>query len=232
MSKRKYLGLQERGGVPEYDEWLSLANGFQNSKGANIMVFENWKNTVKLWQAMEKYWKIRNMIIWSLPNRNQGFSAPHKFFSKYDIAPLAGEGIINGEYEEELENYLLKKGQKLLDTYEVILYGNQGKSYWDKKKGTRWARVNDHITWTAENEKSTGQNIVFGTKPIQILVPYIKILSPREGIVVDCFGGAGSALIACEIMKRKCRMIEAEPLYGEVIIRRFEQFTGKKAVKL
>ncbi len=229
---RGYLGVDKKGGIPEYDEWLSIANGFQNPVGANVMIFENWKNIVDLWQAIEKYWKIKNQIIWWLPNRMQGFSAKYRFFSKYDIAPLAGEGILNEEYEEELENYLKEKGQKLLDTYEVILYGNQGKSYWDKKKGTRWAKVNDHITWTASTEKSSGQSLIFGTKPIQILVPYIKILSPRGGIVMEPFGGSGSTLIACEIMKRKCRAIEISEIYGEVILNRWEKFSGLKAKKL
>ena len=46
------------------------------------------------------------------------------------------------------------------------------------------------------------------------------------------FSGSGSTIIASEIMKRKCRAIELEPLYGEVIIRRFEKFSGKIAKKL
>jgi DNA modification methylase len=57
-------------------------------------------------------------------------------------------------------------------------------------------------------------------------------LSPRTGIVMDCFAGSGSTIIACEIMKRKCRAIEIEPIYGEVILARFERFTGQKAVKI
>lgn len=227
---RIYLGTLKK--FPEYDKWLSLANEFQNPLGANVMIFENWKNTVKLWQAIEKYWKIRNMIIWWLPNRHQGFSRKYVFFNKYDIAPLAGEGVLNEEYEEELENYLRERGQKLLDTYEVILYGQKRESYWDRRKKSKWAKVSDHISWVAETEKSSGQNVIFGTKPIQILVPYIKILSPRGGVVVDCFGGSGSTLIACEIMKRKCRMIEIEPVYGEVIINRWEKFTGREAEKI
>jgi len=229
---RGYLGVDRKGGVIEYDSWLSIANGYQNSKGVNVMIFENWKNTVDLWQAIEKYWKIKNQIIWWLPNRNQGFSAKHRFFSKYDIAPLAGEGEVNEQYEQELEEYIQTKGQKLLDTYEVILYGNKGGSYWDKKKGTRWATVNDHITWTAGTQASHGDNVVFGTKPIQVLVPYVKILSPRDGIVMEPFGGSGSTLIACEIMKRKARCIEIEPMYAEVIINRWEKFTNQKATKL
>lgn len=62
--------------------------------------------------------------------------------------------------------------------------------------------------------------------------PNIKILSPREGIVMEPFAGSGSTLIACEIMKRRCRAIEIEPIYGEVIINRWERFSGQKAIKL
>ena len=231
-AQRTYLGVEKRGGVPDYDEWLSIAKDFQNPEGANVMIFENWRNTVELWQAIEKYWKIKNMIIWWLPNRHQGFSREYLFFNKYDIAPLAGNGVLNEEYEEELDKYLKEKGQKLLDTYEVILYGQQGKSYWDRRKKSPWAKVSDHITWTAESEASSGQNVVFGTKPIQILVPYIKILSPRDGIVAEPFTGSGSTLLACEIMKRRCRAIEIEPIYAEVIIARWEKFTGQKAKRL
>lgn len=230
--QRHYKGIEERGGVPEYDEWLSIANDFQNPKGTNVMVFENWRNTIEIWQAIAKYWKIKNMIIWWLPNRCQGFSRPGYFFNKYDIAPLAGEGVRNEGYEEEFEKYLQDKGQKLLDTYEVIIYGQKGKGYWDRRKGTLWAKVADHITHAAETGKSGGQNIIFGTKPIQILVPYIKILSPRDGIVAEPFCGSGSTIIACDIMHRKCRAIEIEPIYGEVTLARWEKFTNKKAVKI
>ena len=223
------LGERE---IPEYNDWLLIANDFQDSKGGNIMVFENWQNTREIWTAIEKYWKIKNLIIWWLPNRGHGWSRKRTFFNKYDIAPLAGEGVLNEEYEEELDIYLREEGQKLLDTNEVIIYGQKGKSYWDKKKGTKWAKINDHISWVAGSEKSTGQNIIFGTKPTQILVPYIKILSPRGGVIVEPFAGSGSTIIASEIMKRKCRAIEIEPIYGEVIIARWEKFAGEKAVKL
>lgn len=233
-SQRSYLGVEKKGGVPEYDEWLSIANDFQNPKGANVMVFENWRNTIEIWQAIAKYWKIKNMVIWWLPNRCQGFSRPGYFFNKYDIAILGdkNETKLNEGYEEEMEKYLRDRGQKLLDTYEVIIYGQKGKGYWDRRKGTLWAKVADHITHAAETGKSGGQNIIFGTKPIQILVPYIKILSPRNGIIAEPFAGAGSTLIASEVMHRKCRAMEIEPIYGEVILLRYEKFTGKEAVKI
>lgn len=228
---RIYEGIVERG-VPEFDEWLSIANDFQNPIGANVMIFENWKNTVELWQAIEKYWKIRNMVIWHTPNRMQGFSAKHQFFSKYDIAELAdkGKAELNEKPEEELENYLLEKGQKLLDTNEIAIYGNKGDSTWDRKKG-KWGKVADHITYPVETS-SSGQNVVFGTKPVQILVPYIKVLSKRGGIVAEPYAGSGSMIIGCEIMHRKCRAIEISPTYAEIIISRFKKFSGKEAIKI
>jgi len=114
----------------------------------------------------------------------------------------------------------------------VILYGNKGKSEWSRKKGGRWAKVADHITWPAETEASSGQNVVFGTKPIQVLVPYLKVLSPRNGIIMEPFGGSGSTIIASEIMARQCRAIEISAVYGEVIVNRWERFTGKKAERI
>ena len=249
--QRNYLGLEARGGVPEYDEWLSIANDFQNPIGVNVMVFENWRNTIELWQAIEKYWKMRNMVIWWLPNRHQGFSRPYRFFNKYDIAPLAtkGDPATNDEYEEQFEGFLQAKGSKLLEQYSVSIYGNNGdsewfgpgwskaekeeKGYYQKIKGTRWAKVSDHVTWSAEQTgKNRVENIIFGKKPVQVLVPYIKILSPRNGIVQDPFCGSGSMIIGCEIMKRRCRAIEIEPIYGEVILARWEKFTGRKAEKV
>lgn len=228
---RAYDGIMKRG-VPEFDEWLSIANEYQNPKGANVMIFENWKNVHDLWEAIEKYWRIRNMVIWHLPNRHQGFSAKYQFYSRYDIAPLAdkGKAIMNEDTEQELEDYLEEKGQKLLDSYEIIIYGNKEKSEWNRQPG-KWGKICDHISWVSSTESSTQQNLIFGTKPIQILVPYIKILSPREGIVMEPFAGSGSTILACEIMKRKCRAIEISPTYAEVILNRFERFSGKKAEK-
>ena len=229
---RTYEGITDRG-VPEFDEWLSIAHEYENQKGVNIMVFENWKNVHDLWEAIQKYWKIRNMVIWHLPSRHQGFSAKYSFYSRYDIAPIAdaGKSTMNEDPEQEIVDYLEEKGQKLLDSYEISLYGNKGQSEWERHSG-KWGKVSDHVSWIPSSESSTGQNLVFGTKPIQILVPYIKVLSPRNGIVMEPFGGSGSTAIACEIMKRKCRLIEISPTYSEVIVNRWEKFTGKTAQKI
>lgn len=54
----------------------------------------------------------------------------------------------------------------------------------------------------------------------------------KGDIVLDLFGGSGSTLIACEQLGRKCYTMELDPHYVDVIIQRWEDYTGKKAVKL
>jgi len=51
-----------------------------------------------------------------------------------------------------------------------------------------------------------------------------------KNVVLDCFGGSGSTLIACEKTGRKARVMELDPIYCDVIVKRWENFTGKKAI--
>lgn len=69
-------------------------------------------------------------------------------------------------------------------------------------------------------------------KPIKMLSEIINDFTTENDIVLDGFGGSGSTLIACEKLNRKCLIMEYEPHYCDVIIQRWEDYTGKKAVKL
>ena len=69
-------------------------------------------------------------------------------------------------------------------------------------------------------------------KPIELIAKALNNSSKQEDIVLDVFGGSGSTLIACEQLNRKCYMMELDPHYIDVIIQRWENFTGKKAIKL
>ena len=57
-------------------------------------------------------------------------------------------------------------------------------------------------------------------------------MSDKDDIVIDPFGGSGSTLIACEKTNRICYMMELDPKYCDVIIKRWEEYTGQKAVKI
>ena len=116
-------------------------------------------------------------------------------------------------------------------------YGALGASYkpnhepcvlW-KKKGDRL----NFIGSTAENriweEDKEGVNKLHPTqKPVAI--PKRAIGNHNANIVLDLFGGSGSTLIACEELGRKARVMELDPKYCDVIVQRWEEFTGKKAV--
>lgn len=69
-------------------------------------------------------------------------------------------------------------------------------------------------------------------KPIKLCEWFIKKYSDDNNSILDLFGGSGSTLIACEQLNRNCYMMELDPKYIDVIIKRWEEFTGKKAIKL
>lgn len=69
-------------------------------------------------------------------------------------------------------------------------------------------------------------------KPVGLLRSILSDFSEVGDLVMDPFGGSGSTLIACEQLGRKCRMMELDPHYCDVIVARWEQFTGRKAVRI
>jgi site-specific DNA-methyltransferase (adenine-specific) len=66
-------------------------------------------------------------------------------------------------------------------------------------------------------------------KPIKLIYDKLRIATNQDDIVLDLFGGSGSTMIACEQLGRKCYMCEIDPRYVDVIINRWEKFTGKQA---
>jgi DNA modification methylase len=69
-------------------------------------------------------------------------------------------------------------------------------------------------------------------KPVELVEKAVLDGSAINGIVLDLFGGSGSTLIACEKQNRHARLMELDPKYCDVIVKRWEDFTGKKAVLL
>lgn len=69
-------------------------------------------------------------------------------------------------------------------------------------------------------------------KPVKLMAEILKDSSAPGDIVLDTFGGSGTTLVACEQLGRKCRMMELDPHYVDVIIARWENLTGQKAQKI
>jgi len=106
--------------------------------------------------------------------------------------------------------------------HELIIYGwwNKHKFYGEKQQSV----------W--EIDKPLKSDLHPTMKPVELIQKAILNSSKRGDIVLDLFGGSGSTLIAAEELNRKCYMMELEPIYVQVIIDRWEQFTGQKAIKL
>lgn len=221
---RRYLETES---LPENftELWMANVAKVQNDNFA-IIVYENWKNIRIIWGEMEKHWKVKNMIVWHLSNRVQGFAAKYKFFNKYDIAMVGCTETANKEYNLDDEQ------DGLQNEYDTALFAISGKPQWEQyEKGKKYCPT-DFIEHVASDEKSSGQGIIFGTKPVEILIPYIKVLTKRDDLVLEPFGGSGSTLIASTRLKRRCFIMEKSPVYAEVILDRWEKLTGKKRVKL
>jgi DNA modification methylase len=219
---RKYL---ETDVLPDNFTELWMGNIAKIAKpDFSIIVYENWKNIRTIWAELEKYWKVKNMLVWHLPNRHQGFSAKYKFFSKHDIAMVGASGTVPYNHDEELDG--------LQEEYETALYAIAGKPQWEGyEKGKRY-QPTDFIDFQANDEKSSGQGVIFGTKPLEILIPYIKVLTKRGDLVVEPFCGSGSTLIAATKLQRRCYIIEKSPVYAEVALKRWEKLTGLKREKV
>ena len=69
-------------------------------------------------------------------------------------------------------------------------------------------------------------------KPIELIANALLNSTKQDDLVLDLFGGSGSTLIACEQLNRKCYMMELDNRYCDVIIKRWETLTGKKAVRI
>jgi DNA modification methylase len=106
---------------------------------------------------------------------------------------------------------------------EPCLYG------W--KEGSGRVRVKDRKQTTIWKCDRTDEKKVHPTmKPVELCQRAIENSSDVNGIVLDLFGGSGSTLIACEKTSRDCRMMELDQKYCDVIINRWQNFTGKKAI--
>lgn len=77
-----------------------------------------------------------------------------------------------------------------------------------------------------------GQRVHPTQKPVGLCGEIISKYSENEESVLDLFGGSGSTLIACEKTNRKCYMMEIDPHYCDVIVARWEKYTGQKAKRL
>jgi site-specific DNA-methyltransferase (adenine-specific) len=121
-----------------------------------------------------------------------------------------------------------------------LLTPTRGWIYWSK--GQEGLTMSDgELAWTTENKplrsKTVNRNALKGSvhptqKPVDVInfsIEYLKV--PEKGSVLDLFGGSGTTLISCEKSNKTSYIMELDPKYCDVIVKRWEQWTGEKATK-
>ncbi|HVY88968.1 MAG TPA: site-specific DNA-methyltransferase, partial [Hyphomonadaceae bacterium] len=106
--------------------------------------------------------------------------------------------------------------------YEPILYG------WKEGSDHFWCGARDQgDVWFVK--KPVSNDLHPTMKPVELVERAIRNSSKSRDTVLDPFGGSGSTLIACEKAGRQARLIELEAKYCDVIVRRYQEFSGKEA---
>ena len=108
--------------------------------------------------------------------------------------------------------------------HEPILYG------WAKTHKFYGKGEFNKSVW--EIDKPSKSDLHPTMKPIRLIANALQNSSKENDLIIDFFGGSGSTLIACEQLNRVCYMMELDPKYCDVIIKRWENLTGQKAVKI
>jgi site-specific DNA-methyltransferase (adenine-specific) len=106
--------------------------------------------------------------------------------------------------------------------HEPCLYG------WRTGAGHFWGSDRKQTTIVSFDKPSrNGEHPTM--KPVELFEYQISNSSKANDVVLDLFGGSGTTAIACERLSRKARLMELDPKYCDVIVKRWEDFTGKKA---
>jgi DNA modification methylase len=104
--------------------------------------------------------------------------------------------------------------------FEIALVWNRGAELKDKRIGSVW-----------EINKDAGVSYVHPTqKPVELIEKALINCSKSKDLVLDLFLGSGSTLIGCEKKGRDCYGMELDPKYIDVIVKRWQEYTGKKAI--
>lgn len=131
---------------------------------------------------------------------------------KTSTAPAMAERVMNSQYEF------------------IFIFSKENNSRAIGTKNFRGTVSN--VYEGSAQRKNEYAEVHSATFPVSFAEHFVKNFTNTSDSVLDVFGGTGTTLIVCEQMKRKCFMSELDPTYCDIIIDRWEQFTGKKAVLL
>lgn len=137
--------------------------------------------------------------------------------------PITSKEMLTRQYEDIL---MVGNEEAISEDMELYYLGTTDKkAYFNKKTGKG---ISNYWRISTGNTQLDNHKACF---PLELPVKAIELTTNRDDIIIDCFGGSGTTLIAAEKTDRKCYTMELDPVYCDVIIRRWENLTGKKAEK-
>jgi len=213
---------------PPYGVSYTDKNEFLNSIDKPICVVNAIENDSKTPEEMYEFWiKAFTVLVTHSADK----------MSYYITAPQGGDLLLLLQAVRDsgfaLKHVLVwNKNNHVLGRcdynykHEPIVYG------WKQKGTHKFYGAGKMKTSVWDVPKPQRNDLHPTMKPIELIANAL-LNSTKEGdAVLDTFGGSGSTLIACEQLNRRCYMCELSPHYCDVILQRWENLTGKKAIRI
>jgi len=151
------------------------------------------------------------------------------FFSYCNEIILFGADYYSEKIINKNDGSWLVWDKRVEEKYDAVI-GSAFELMWSKKKRKREIIRHNYSSWANRMEGAVNNHKPHPSmKPIAVLVAVLEKTKSKS--IVDIYLGSGSTLIACEKTNRKCYGMEIDPHYCDVIINRWQNFTGKKAIK-
>jgi DNA modification methylase len=220
-SKPKGMKTDDSKTTEKYREFLD-----KTIKNAQAVAKENchifyWCDQNYIWILQnlftENLIKIKRVCLWIKNNFNM---TPQTAFNKvYEpcVYGIIGKPFLNNKYKNlnEVMNKEIGVGNQTIDDILDII------NIWLIKREN-----------AQDYEHPTQKPITLAQKPITLAQKPITRCTNLDDNILDLFGGSGSTLIAAEILKRKSFLVELEPIFCDLIIKRYEHLTGQPATKI
>lgn len=182
-------------------KWIEETNRILKENGS-MWCFCGWSNVLIIKQELEKYFKLKNWIIW---DRIKGRGAKYNFVStREDILWLTkSDNYVFNKQSSNIKKKTGGMGLKNRDEY--------------RKLSNVWTDISPIVPWSKEKIEHPTQ------KPIELLERIIKISSNENDLILDPFLGSGTTAVACKHLKRNYIGIEINPKYCEIAKQRLRQ---------
>lgn len=209
---------------PPYGVSYGDKNKFLNAVGRGNCIQENIKNdtlspeeSFKLWIGCftQMYGVIKNGASFYICSADADLMMM--------MMAIRDSGLKMKQSLVWVKNNIVLGRRDYKSQHENILYG------W-KKTHKFYGKSGERSVWNFYKPHSSKLHPTM--KPVELVIHAIENSSKMEDLLYEPFCGSGTTIIACEQTNRICYGMEIDPHYCDVIIKRWEDFTGKKAVKL